>query len=154
MQNIFNLLAKLTCTTNITLAVLVTPLIEMLDAFVLPDFAFILNLVVIVIIDTILGILAGIKRKELSSSEFAKFFTKVIVYCLFVTATHMASHIKINGDENILLVWLDPFIYSSIMCREILSIIEKTTLLGYFKAPQWLLDKLKITQDGGDASSK
>lgn len=152
MQNIFSLLGKLTCTTNLALAFLLTPLIDLLDTFILPDIAFILNLVAIIAIDTVLGILVSIKRKELSSNGFAKVFTKVTVYCLFVTATHMASHVKINGVENLLLTWLDPFIYSSIMCREIISIIEKTTLLGYFNPPQWLLDKLKITRDGGETN--
>lgn len=119
---------------------------ELLHSFVLPDFAFMLNMFIIVLIDTALGVILAFKTKQVSSSEFAKIFTKVLVYCLLVIAVHTVSHFKINGETQ-LLTWLDSFIYSGIMVRELLSILEKTQLLGYFTAPKWILERLKVIQD-------
>lgn len=128
------------------IATITTPAVELLHSFVLPDFAFMLNMFIIVLIDTALGVILAFKTKQVSSSEFAKIFTKVLVYCLLVIAVHTVSHFKINGETQ-LLTWLDSFIYSGIMVRELLSILEKTQLLGYFTAPKWILERLKVIQD-------
>ena len=85
-------------------------------------------MIVLVVIDTILGILVSIKAKKLSSEGYSMVFIKLIVYSLLLLATHAASRYKIHGSPS-LLSWVDSFVYASIAAREFLPILENAASL-------------------------
>ena len=73
---------------------------------------------------------------------------------MVLVATHTACYMKINGEVSFLFSWLDSFVYSTIVIRELLSIFEKTAILGYFKLPKWMLARLKHFDETGEILTK
>lgn len=120
------------------------PVVYFVDKYLLSDWQFVMNLIVIVLIDTILGFIVAYKNKTISSRKFGKVLTKLLVYICLLSATHNVSHYTVHGEYNQLFQWLDSVVYATIMVRELLSVFEKTTLLGIFKPPAWLLEKFDI----------
>lgn len=143
MENFFK-------TANLILASFLSPLLYLLNNFVISDLHFILNLVVIIICDTILGIIVGYKKGEISSSKFGKLFIKIAVYFMVLSASHNASTYTVNGTSSSLLSWLDAVVYAMIIAREMLSIFEKTTILGIFAPPAWIIKRLDIIANPPD----
>jgi phage-related holin len=55
------------------------------------------------------------------------------------------GHINVNPSPlSTIMEWLDGVVYSTIVIRELLSIIEKATILGYIKLPQKVKERLDI----------
>lgn len=124
------------------------PLVHFIERYVFDDWAFVMSLAVVVGVDTLLGIWLGWQQRRLSSRGFGRIFQKVAVYLLFLIAVHAAAHHTVDGKANTLLTWLDAVAYSTILARELLSIVEKTALLGLFHPPKGLVRRLEQLQDG------
>jgi len=133
---------------------ILTPLALFINDFVFSDWHFFVNLMIIVLVDTVLGVICSWRAKNISSEAFSRIFNKIFIYSMVLVATHTACHMRINGEVNFLLSWIDSFIYSTIVVRELLSIFEKTTMLGYFKPPKWILAKLKHFDNTGEILKK
>lgn len=133
-----------------------TIITNIIDKYLFSDIEFIILLSIIVAIDTCLGVLLSINRKQLSSNKFGKLFTKLIVYLLLLISTHILATFEVNNNKIEIFKWVDAAIYSSIMLREFLSIIEKAALLGV-TLPSWVTNKLlelnKGQQDPPNSSS-
>jgi len=125
------------------------PFIIFAKDYLVSDWQFVINMLVVIAIDTIFGIMWAYKCNVISSKEFGKLFSKITTYLLILIATHNITHYTVGGMAGNILTWLDSFVYATIMAREALSIFEKTALLGYFKPPQWIVDKLKLFNETG-----
>lgn len=128
----------------------VTPIIEFLAQYIFSDWHFVFTMVILVSIDLILGLMVASRRGNISSEKFSKTITKVLIYMLLLIATHIVSSFKVNGEINSIFSWLDSLVYSTIMVREFLSIVEKTAILGVFKLPNFIKEKLEIYGDDGE----
>lgn len=128
----------------------VTPIIEFLAQYIFSDWHFVFTMVVLVSIDLILGVMVASRRGNISSEKFSKTITKVLIYMLLLIATHIVSSFKVNGEINSIFSWLDSLVYSTIMVREFLSIVEKTAILGVFKLPNFIKEKLEIYGADGE----
>lgn len=133
---------------------MLAPMTYFVNEYVFRDWHFLMNLMIIVTIDTILGFIFAYKAKTISSEAFSRVLNKILVYSLVLIATHTACNMKINGEINFMLSWVDSFVYTTIVVRELISIFEKTTKLGYFKPPAWILAKLKDFNDTGELIKK
>jgi len=149
-QNIAVFISLFTNVRKLELGWAVAPFTMFVNEFIFKDWHFLLNLLIVIIIDTLLGFIVAYRNKRISSDAFSKVFNKVLVYSMVLIATHTACHMKINGEVNFLFSWVDSFIYSTIVARELLSIFENTTILGYFRPPAWVLSKLKHFNDTGE----
>lgn len=108
------------------------------------DHNMVITIMLIIMIDTILGIFIAYKTKSLSSSGFAKMFTKVSVYMLVLTATHLAAT---GIPNNIFLNSFDSYVYSIVCARELLSIFEKSAILGVINIPDSIADKFEVFRE-------
>lgn len=133
---------------------IISPIISFLQSYVLPDYIFVLQLAIVVGIDTIFGIIYALKCNKFSSSGFGKMFKKIAIYILLLIATHTVSNYHQTGGIEALLGWLDSVVYATIMARELISIFEKTALLGYFTPPKWIKQKLAMFDTETDDSDK
>lgn len=149
-----NLMKLFTDVRSIEAGWMIAPLTFFVNEYVFQDWHFLVNLMIIITIDTILGFICAYRAQSVSSESFSKVFSKIIVYSLMLVATHTACHMKINGELNFMLSWVDSFVYTTIVVRELLSIFEKTTILGYFKPPAWILSKLKDFNETGETIKK
>lgn len=95
--------------------------------------SFIFSMIMLVLIDTALGVMVALKNKVISSQKFAKIFTKTTTYILLLFATHILSR------HNVFFYHLDVAIYAAIFAREFLSIVEKTAILNVFKLPPQIM---------------
>lgn len=129
---------------------MLAPLVAFFERYVFADWAFIVNLAVIVAVDTVLGVLLAVRRRELSSEGFSRVLLKLVVYMLLLIATHTVTTYKVRDEVDSLLVWVDSMVYATIMVRELLSIFEKTSLLGIFSPPRWLLRHLDRFDESGN----
>lgn len=128
----------------------ITPFTKFFGDFVFQDWHFFMNLMVLVFVDTILGLFAAYKTKQVSSEGFSKVLAKLFTYFMLLVATHTAVNIKVNQETLTLLTWVDSMVYTLIVVRELISIFEKTAMIGYFKIPTWILEKLKYFDETGN----
>lgn len=129
-----------------TLGIFYAPVVVLVEKYLLQDYHLLLNLFIIVFIDTILGVLYAYKQNCVSSTGFSKVITKLLVYILLLIAVNQ-GHLNVNNAIGELLKWLDGVVYSTIIIRELLSIIEKATLMGYIKLPESVKQKLEKFND-------
>lgn len=124
------------------------PVLHFVETYLFDDWAFLASLAVVVGVDTLLGIWLGYRHGRLSSKSFARIFKKVTGYVLFLIAVHAAATHTVAGQANTLLSWLDTVAYSTVLSRELLSILEKTASLGLFTPPAGLVKRLEVLQTG------
>jgi phage-related holin len=124
--------------------------VMIIDKYVFNDWEFIAMLTVLIALDTILGFYVAFVKKDVSSDKFAKLFTKIIVYMVMLICSHSATHVKANGNDIMILAWLDSVIYSGIVVREILSLFEKCAIIQPSLVPQWIIKRLKQYNETGN----
>lgn len=93
-------------------------------------------LFILVIVDTILGVLKASKGSEISSNRAKGVIYKLFLYYLLIIATHQITRI----DENLYI--LEQFVVLFLACTELLSIIENLNILGV-PIPYYVSKKLK-----------
>lgn len=121
-------------------------LIGIAEKYIFEDTFFVLNLTVVIFIDTILGFLCAWKNKTVSSIRFGQLFLKILVYLLIlVSINHATMSIKHRISFEVFNS-LEALFYAAIMVRELLSILEKAVILGV-TVPPWLIEKLKQWHD-------
>jgi phage-related holin len=98
-------------------------------------------------IDTFFGVWLGLKRKSFSSRRFGDAIKKLITYFLVMLASNAVSVHLVGDTVNYTLSWVNHAVYSLILARELLSIFEKTHLLGYFTLPKWLEEKFEAFEN-------
>jgi toxin secretion/phage lysis holin len=84
-------------------------------------------LIILIAIDTLLGIKVAIKYKRFSSRGFLKFFKKVILYSIAIISVRLLE-IEINTLYNINI--LSQAMIAFIAISETISILENLTILG------------------------
>jgi len=136
-------------TTTLLGGLTLAPVVAFLDQYVFDDWAFFSTLVVLVTVDTLLGVYKAWRLRQVSSTSFGKVFTKLLVYTAVLVATHAAAHLKAHGKPDLLLTWVDSLVYAAIVVREFISILEKAAALGV-ALPAWLLKRLKDFASRGE----
>ena len=139
----------MTITEFTTLSSFLGLVVWFVEKYIFNDWEFITMLIVLIILDTVLGIVVAGKYKKVSSDGFAKFGTKIIVYMVMLICTHTAVNIRANGSEIWVLGWIDSAVYSGILVREILSLFEKCAHLKPDLVPKWILERLKQYNEKG-----
>jgi len=120
------------------------PVVIFVEKYLLSEMHLLINLFILVFIDTIMGVIYAYKQKRISSAGFSKAIVKMLIYILLLIAVNQ-GHINVNPSPlSTIMEWLDGVVYSTIVIRELLSIIEKATILGYIKLPQKVKERLDI----------
>lgn len=153
MQKLIYILYERLTSVNIdTLSVgggvVLGPVIVFVEKYIYEDWSFGGMLMIVVGIDTMLGYYKAHRLNDVSSSSWAKLFTKVMVYFALLVCAHTAAKMKVHGKPDILLTWVDSVIYAAIFMREFLSIVEKAGALGV-ALPKWLLKRLRDFDENG-----
>lgn len=92
-------------------------------------------LFVLVILDTITGVMKGVKYRNISSRRFRRTIHKLLLYFTLIIACHQLTRL------NYIFQWLEDFVVIFLAVTEILSIIENAHQLGICM-PKWVVDKL------------
>ena len=124
-------------------------IINYANTFIFADWAFILHLIIVIILDTILGVWVSLRRKNFSSWEFGKVFNKIAIYFLVLIATHNAGAYFIKNNVKFIIDILDTTVYAAIMIREYMSLLEKLPALKIWMPSRWIVERLQIWYDTG-----
>jgi toxin secretion/phage lysis holin len=117
--------------------------LHFIEVYVFSDWEFLKFLLVLIGIDTILGIWKGWRSYKLSSEAFSRLFVKMLVYLAFLVLAHGLAHFTVEGEKNSLFGWFSSIAYSAIMVRESLSILENLSFINPHILPGWVMERLK-----------
>lgn len=123
---------------------------QFVSKYLFDDWQFVISLGILIAIDTVLGFSLAFLNKKISSAGFAKLFTKIIVYAIFLIIIHTCTNLSAHGDNIGILSWIDSFGYTAIVVRESLSILEKCALINSNLIPKWILKRLHDFDDDGN----
>lgn len=145
--------SKSALTKYVTLAVMassIAPFFEFVDKYIFADWEFVISLGILVITDTLTGVYKYWRLKQISSSGFGRFITKVISYAIFLIILHIAANFT---DKPLLEEAFDYFQavgYAALVVREILSIFENIAVIYPNVVPKWMLARLKDFDENGN----
>jgi phage-related holin len=113
--------------------------LELVKKYIFSDIEFAAILGLLVIIDTITGMLAAYKEGVFSSSKMGKVLIKIIVLGLSLSTIHAVNkainHRGVEEGIGIVVMYFDSFLYTFIVLREAASINENCSRLGYPLVP-------------------
>jgi toxin secretion/phage lysis holin len=130
----------------------VSLIVKTVETYVFSDWQFLKFLLVLISVDTLLGLVLSFKNHRLSSLEFSRLFTKMLVYLGFLVLTHILCHFTVEGRPNTLFGWFSTMAYSAIVVRESLSIFEHFREINPNLVPKWLVNRLKAFDANGPDS--
>jgi len=105
------------------------------------------GVVVLLLIDTVLGVWKHWQMKTLSSNGFGKLFGKVIIYWAFFKMADIVARVQMLG-------WTGDFMVSALLIREAISITENMAILRPELIPSWILKRLKDFDEDGKVDNK
>lgn len=120
------------------------------EKYLFNDWDFLGFLMIIIAIDTIFGLWKYYALKQLSSKGFSQFFSKCFIYLGVLILTHVLMNFTIKSKTNVLFSWLDSIIYSAIIVREAISILENITAINPNILPTYILKRFKQFDDSGN----
>lgn len=125
------------------------PIIEHIEKYLYNDWDFIKFLIPLIIMDTIFGVLKNWKYGTLSSDAWGKVVWKFISYTSLLILAHILTHFTVDGNVVVVFTWLDEAVYSALMVKEGISIVENLGAISPTLLPKWLLIRLKQFDETG-----
>ena len=149
MRLLLTLLATSKWLQSATLGVVLMPLLAIVQKYIFADWEFLRFLCVLIIVDTVLGVQRRWAAHAISSRGFSRLFKKSGIYLALLVLTHVLSSFTVHGEVNLFFKWFDTFMYSCMMAREALSILEHAALLEPRLVPKALLKRLALVSEEG-----
>lgn len=125
------------------------PVLELIEKYVYSDWDFFKFFFPLIIMDTVLGVAKNWKYGTLSSKAWGKIFWKLFSYGFILILAHIMTHFTIDNQVVIMFSWFDEAIYSALMIKEGISILENLGAINENLVPTWLLNKLKYFDANG-----
>jgi len=119
------------------------------NTYVFDDWSFLIYLVIMIFIDTVLGIWKAWKYHVLSSSRFGGMIIKSVLYAFFLIVVHNLTNFSTNELTKSLFLWVEELCYAALLVREAISIIENIGAIKPDLLPKWILKRLKSFDDKG-----
>ena len=117
--------------------------VDFFRTYVFDDWEFVKWLTVLMVVDTILGVLKHWFTKDISSKGYGMVGKKLIVYSAVMILAHVLSCFTVHNQPVMTLQWFVSFGCTVLMVREGLSIVEniEAILPGFF--PKSIVSRLK-----------
>jgi phage-related holin len=147
LVNLFTLSAK--TLFSLRLATLLTPALVLIERYLFKDWHFLGSLCVLIMVDTVFGVQHHWVQHSISSRAFSRLFTKCGIYLGLLVLTHQLTTFEIDGAPNQVFTWFDTFMYSCMMAREAVSILEHMSGVAPGLVPKGLLKRLKLISNEG-----
>lgn len=134
------------------LAYMPAPIVAILYKFALPDPVFVISMAMLIVFDTILGIVIAWRGRIFSSSALSKTVIKFIVYAVALQTTHILTMLLAHAGHEQFSAYLalaDSGLYLYFAFRETISIAENMGKLGYNMFPPWVMSRLRDFTETG-----
>jgi toxin secretion/phage lysis holin len=135
------------------------PFVLLFEKFIFNDWQFAAFVVVAVGVDTLTGIAKALKLGKFNSSKLGKgVLAKLIGYGAALIIVHVILNAPVRGSENevigTIVPWLDAVVYSFILIREAISVVENLGAFGIRPLPKWLLARFQQWDEKGNWTGK
>jgi phage-related holin len=137
----------------VVLGVVLTPVLGFIEKYLFNDWNFLSSLGVLILVDTVFGVQHHWVQHSISSRAFSRLFTKCGIYLGLLVLTHVLTTYQVQGKPQILFAWFDTFMYSCMMAREGLSILEHIAGIEPRLVPNALLKRLALISNEGIAAA-
>ena len=127
----------------LAVSVALTPLVNFLECYVFNDWDFMRFMIILIVIDSILGFWRALKANSISSKGFGMIFKKLFVYMSLLILSHVLVNFTIEGEQSLIFLWFDDLVYSAILLRESISILENIAIIYPNVISDKILEKLK-----------
>jgi len=119
------------------------------NTYIFNDWSFLVYLVIMIIIDTILGVWKAFKYGNLSSARFGGLVIKSVLYAIFLVVIHNLTNFSTNDVTKSIFMWVEELCYAALLVREAISIIENIGAIKPDLLPVWILKRLKSFDKNG-----
>lgn len=120
------------------------------EKYLFNDWSFLIYLIILILLDTLLGVWRAIKYNQVNSSKFGGFIIKVVLYAIFMVVVHNLSNFSNNEATKFVFSWVQELCYGAVLVREAISIIENIGAIKKGLIPNWILSKLKAYDEKGN----
>jgi phage-related holin len=134
---------------SVRLAVVLTSVLPFIERNLFSDWHFLGSLCVLIMVDTVFGVQRNWVTHSISSRAFSRLFTKASIYLGLLVLTHQLTTYQVHGVVNGVFGWFDTFMYSCMMAREAVSILEHVACIEPRLVPKGLLKRLALISDEG-----
>jgi phage-related holin len=134
---------------SVRVAMVLTPVLVLIEKYLFNDWNFLAYLGVLIVVDTVFGVQHHWRAHSISSREFSRLFTKCGIYMGLLVLAHVLTTFQVHGKPQVLFSWFDTFMYSCMMAREGLSIMEHIAGIEPRLVPKALLKRLALISDEG-----
>ena len=138
----------------IIVAIPFSPIIACFEKYVFGDWEFVKYLVAAMAIDTALGFVHHLLKKDFSIEGFEKILIKIICYGSALAVAHILSSFTVLGDQIIGFIWFRTTIYTALLVRECLSILNNIDKIKPDIIPPRIKKHLKYYDETGEIREK
>ena len=132
--------------------VISAPLMELIEKYLFKDWDFFKFFFPLIIMDTLLGVIKNWKYGTLSNDAWGKVLWKMLTYGFILILAHIITHFTVDGQVVIVFSYFDEAIYSALVIKESISILENLGAVNPNLIPKWLLQRLKQFDTSGKFS--
>lgn len=128
---------------------------ELFAKYVFNDWDFVGFLFVLVLGDTVFGIIRSIKQngfRSLSFSEAEKLLIKVFLYFGVLVLSHVMGSFTVHGKVNTMYTWIDSVLYGYIITKESFSLAKNINGIKPAYVPDFFMDRLAKFEKTGKLS--
>lgn len=117
--------------------------LKIISTYLFRDWEFLKWIAVLIVVDTVLGMVQAWREHAFSSLGFSKFFVKIAMYGAGLIVTNVLYNFTIRGEHPTVLDWFAYFMLVGMVIRESISVLEKIAVLEPRLLPTWVLPRLK-----------
>lgn len=107
-----------------------TPLFQVTETYLFADWQFLKYLGVLIMLDTVTGVLKALKRKDaITSYGLRRTVVKILQYGIFLIVVHILDNFEVKGESVSVFGWIVTASYSFLIGVEAKSILENLMAL-------------------------
>lgn len=134
-----------------TLAVLAQSavVLSFVEQYVFKDWKYLVFLLILIGVDTAFGFYRAWRDKRVESRAWGKVIEKLFLYAGLLVTFHVLLHFTVNGEAPGWFGAIEKAVYSYIIIREAISVVEHVSILRPGLFPLWILDRLAKYKESG-----
>ena len=145
---------RLSLLLMLSLTTVIYNILVFINKYIFSDWNFIGFLLVMVILDTLTGIIRAYKLRNVFSMQLRGLFRKIIEYGIALIVTHVLCSYQGEGSQSTFVQYVipsfDSFMKFLILAAEALSINENLKAAGYRGIfPDWMQIRMKNVKETG-----
>ena len=133
--------------TPFIVAIPLTPILGCFETYIFGDWEYLKFLLILVAIDSLLGVWKHIILKTCSSKGYGQVAKKLVLYGIVLIIGNSLASFPIKGESVDSLRWIEYFFCTMLMIREAISCIENIGVIYPGLIPSFVLERLKEFPD-------